>query len=154
MKDKVNVYLHLIFAFLGFDFFKSGWEKVSGGEFVGTLATTLGKFAAKNPNPLAKDFLNNVAIPNATIFGYLTMWGELLAGLNILVLSVYLIFASKPNRFIYGLIAVGFFVGLFLNTNFYFAAGWTSVSTAGLNLTMGFVNLIGLIYSLRKLMQR
>lgn len=153
MKDKVSVYLYLIFAFIGFDFLKSGYGKFSGGEFVGSLAGTLGKFASKNPYPFMKGFLENVAIPNSVIFGYLTMWGEILTGLNLLVLSTYLIISKKPHPWVYPLLSIGFLAGLSLNTTFWFAAGWTSASTETVNMVMGFVNAVGLVYSVRKSMQ-
>ena len=153
MKDKANFYLLSIFAFIGFDFLKSGYGKLFGGEFVGSLSGTLGKFASKNPYPFMKWFLENTAIPNSVIFGYLTMWGEILTGLNLMLLSLFLIFSKKPQRWVYSLLVLGFLAGLSLNTTFYFAAGWTSASTETVNMVMGFVNAVGLVYSVRKSMQ-
>lgn len=152
MKENGNRYLYVIFAVIGFIFLRSGWGKVSGGEFVGTLGATLGKFASKNPNPIVTDFLNNVAIPNSQIFGFLTMWGEVLTGLNLLVLSAYLLFTKSAKKNVFMLMSLGFAVGFMLNLTFWFAAGWTSASTDSVNLVMGAVNAVGLIYALKHTM--
>jgi len=144
MKD-TNKYLYIIFSVLGFIFLRSSWGKITGGSFVDTLAGTLGKFASKNPYPFYKDFLENIAIPNSTIFGTLTMWGEFFAGGAILAASLYLLL--KPGKkLMYLLLMAGLLVGAFLNAIFWFASAWTSPSTDGLNLVMFATQVIGLCF--------
>lgn len=129
-------------------FLKSGFEKISGGKFTDSLAGTLAKFAKDNPYPPVKSFLENFAIPNSVLFGYLTQWGEFLAGLNLLVLSLWMIFSPKTGEKFVRLAILGFGTGLLLNITFWFSAGYTSASTGSLNLVMGAVNLVGLIFIL------
>lgn len=150
-KNLSNKYLLFILAVVGFIYLRSGWGKITGGEFVNSLGGILGKFAAKNPYPWMQSFLQNVAIPNSNVFGLLTMWGEFLSALAILVAVFYLVFSSKKNKLFILLLLAGCFVGMFLNLIFYFAVGWTSSSTESLNLLMFMVELTGLIYALKLL---
>ncbi|HLC87598.1 MAG TPA: hypothetical protein VJG66_00895 [Patescibacteria group bacterium] len=143
-------YLYFIFAVVGWIFLKSGFEKISAGKFVGALGATLTKFAKDNPYPPVKAFLENVAVPNSAVFGFLTQWGEFLAGINLLLLSLWMIFNPKSGQRYSKLMALGFGTGLLLNITFWLAAGYTSPSTGGLNLVMGAINLTGLIFILRE----
>lgn len=147
---KNNRYLYLVFAVIGYIFLKSGFEKITGGKFVDSLGATLTKFAKDNPYPPVKDFLENVAIPNSVVFGFLTQWGEFLAGVNLLVLSLWMIFRPKNGQSYFKLMILGFGTGLLLNITFWLAAGYTSASTGSLNLVMGAVNLIGLVFILNE----
>lgn len=140
-----NKFLYLIFIVCGYVFIKSGYGKVSGGMFVQTLGDTLGKFASKNPYPWYKSFLETTAIPNSIVFGTLTMWGELLAGVSILLGSVMLLMGRDHNLSKL-LLLVGLVVAAFLNATFWFASGWTSASTDSLNLVMFLVELIGIMF--------
>lgn len=130
---------------------KSSWGKIEGGKFVNSLGGTLEKFADKNPNPFYKDFLTNTAIPNAQLFGNLTMWGELLTGLGLGLGSLYLLFVKKPNQLVTLIFGLGCFGSMILNGSFWLAAGWTSPSTDTVNLVMFLVALIGFIFSINKL---
>lgn len=124
------VWLALVRIFIGYIWLESAIGKIQGGTFVDGLAKTLTNFAAKNPIPWQVDFLNNVAIPNATLFGTVTMYGELLVGLA-LFLGVF----SQ----------VGALGGLIMNVAFYFAAGHTSASTETVNLVMAGVQVVLLL---------
>lgn len=146
-----KTYLYLIFVALGFIFLRSGWGKVEGGKFVGALGQTLTKFAEKNPFPFYKDFLQNVAIPNSTLFGILTMWGEVLAGLVLLLIPLYLIFTKNNTKGLWLLLTFTFLVGMLLNGTFWLAAGHTSPSTDGLNLVMFIIEALGFTFSLKQL---
>lgn len=143
--------LYTIFLVCGYIFAKSGYQKLLSGSFPQSLGATLEKFASKNPYPPVKDFLNQMAIPNSYIFGLLTMWGEIFAGVAIVLSSLYLVF-RKEHKFAYLLLAAGLFVGAFLNLNFWLSAGWTSPSTESLNLLMFIIQLAGLIFASKKLL--
>lgn len=143
---KENKYLYLVLMAIGFIFLRSGYGKVTGGKFVGSIGPTLEKFASGNPYPFFKGFLENVAIPNAAVFGILTMWGEVLSGLSLFAISAYFLTTGKGNKFLYLLLTLGLLGGMFLNANFYLASAWTSPSTESLNLLMFFVQLIGLFF--------
>lgn len=144
-------YLYLIFAGVGFIFLRSGYGKLTGGTFVSTLGETLTKMADKNPYPWYKDFLLYTAIPNSATFGMLTMWGELFAGLTLLIISLYLLIQKKTAKFLYLLLGAGFLTGAFLNATFWLAAGYTSPSTDGLNLVMFLVQVVGFFFVLHRL---
>ncbi len=150
-KNLSNKYLLFVLGVVGFIYLKSSWGKIMGGEFVNNLGGTLGKFASKNPYPWMQNFLQSVAIPNSNIFGLLTMWGEFLSALAILVSVFYLVFSTQKSKLFIFLLLAGSFVGLFLNLIFYFAAGWISPSTESLNLLMFMVELTGLVYGLKLL---
>lgn len=135
---------------LGFEWIKGGFEKIEGGQFVSGLGATLEKFASKNPYPLVKDFLVSYAKPNSLILGNLVVVGEIFAGLAMLSFALACL-VKKDSKEIHYFQAVGLFVGLLLNITFYFAAGWTSVSTAGLNFIMAGVELVLLVSILKRL---
>lgn len=145
-----NKYLYLVFAVIGYIFLKSGFEKITAGKFVGGLGATLTKFAKDNPYPPVKAFLENMAVPNSVVFGLLTQWGEFLTGINLLGLSFWMLFSPKTGNKYVKLMVLGFATGLLLNVTFWLAAGYTSSSTGSLNLVMGAVNLIGLVFVLNE----
>lgn len=111
----------------------------------------MSKFASNNPYPPVKSFLLSIAIPNSTLFGTLTMWGELLSGLAVLLSVVYLFFGASKLAAL--LLTMGLIGGMFLNAVFYFAAGWISSSTASVNQVMFLVQAVGLIFAVKLLFQ-
>ena len=73
--------------FLAISFLAAGWDKLSDPQFFdssagGYIGTQLSSYA--NSSPLGS-FLNSVAVPNATLFGWLVLAGELAIGLGTLV---------------------------------------------------------------------
>lgn len=147
-----NKYLYLIFTAIGFIFLRSGYTKVTEGKFVGSLGETLAKFASKNPYPPVKNFLEQIAIPNSEVFGLLTMYGEVFAGISITLASIYMLFVSKGSRAGYMILGAGFLTGAFLNAVFWLSAGYTSASTESLNLVMFAAQAAGLAFVWQKLM--
>jgi len=124
------VWLALIRILIGYEWLRAGWEKVSDPEFAAGLSGTLAFFAKENPNGWYIGFLQNVALPNVTIFAQLVAWGELLVGLA-LVLGLFTEVAA--------------FFGMVMNVNFFFAASHLSPSTYSLNMVMFVVTLILLL---------
>ena len=74
-----------------------------------------------------------------------------MSGLAIALGVGTLFFMAKQARLGYLLLAGGLVVGLFLNLNFWLAAGYTSPSTDGLNLLMMIVEALGIFYIFPKL---
>ncbi len=144
-------YHFFTFITLGFIFLRSGYEKLESGSFAASLATTLTKFASKNPYPWYKSFLESVAIPNSNIFGALTMYGELLSGISMFGLGVYFFFGKKVTPLALIILGLGLLGGAFLNATFWLASGWTSPSADSLNLLMFLLELNGLIYIFNQL---
>lgn len=71
--------------------------------------------------PWYANFLENVAIPNYRIIGWLVLFGELLA-------AIFLLLGLLTN--------IGAVISIFMNLNYYLAAGWLTSSDAVLNLIM------------------
>lgn len=156
MKEKNGLFFNsflLILISNGFIFLRSGYEKLEGGQFVSSLPQTLTKFSSKNPYPLFKSFLENTAIPNSTTLGYLTMYGEIFAGLSIILCSLYLLITKKLTKHVLFILLLGLLTGAFLNAIFWLAAGWTSPSTDGLNLIMFITQVIGSLTILKLLLK-
>lgn len=98
----------------------SFWGKFMNPNFVSGFAATNTRFASQTHFGWYKDFLTGTVIPNADAFAYLTMYGELLVGVALLL----------------GLLThVGAVAGILLNFNFWLAAG-QSGSTFSLNILM------------------
>lgn len=71
--------------------------------------------------PWYAGFLQNVVIPSYKIFGWLVLFGELAA-------AIFLLLGLLTN--------IGAVISIFMNVNYYLAAGWLSSSDAVLNLLM------------------
>ncbi len=149
-KQNSDISLILIFAALGFIWARSSYGKLTGGTFVSGLGQTLTKFASNNPYPWYKQFLQNVAIPNSTTFGLMTMWGEVLVALAILGGTFLLLTKGKLNGLVKWVMVLGLIGAMMLNLTFWLASGWTSPSTDGLNLLMFAVELSGVYYLLKR----
>lgn len=84
-----------------------GWKKIAGGRFPEFLPRFLEGQAGKAPDWYAA-FIDAVVLPNAALFGYLVMYGELLVGLALIL----------------GIVTrVAALVGLFIVLNFHFVKG-------------------------------
>lgn len=129
----------------GFIWARSSYGKFTLGNFVENLGGTLTKFASNNPYPWIKDFLQNTAATNSQLFGNLTLWGESLVTVAIVIPGLYFLVANKYNKLLRLLLVAGLLGGMFFNIVFYFAAGWVSPSTESLNLLMFMTQLIGLV---------
>ncbi|QHS21514.1 DoxX family protein [Virgibacillus sp. MSP4-1] len=96
-----NKYVAGVLAFLriyiGYQFLTAGFGKITGGGFdasgfiKGAIASAGGEHPAVQGWWAA--FLENVALPNAEVFTFLVMWGELLVGLA-LILGIFTNFAG------------------------------------------------------------
>lgn len=144
VKDKKNevpvqwlgiLYIQLI---LTYAWWSAGWEKISSGEFIGGIAKTLGFFASKNPFGWYKSFLENFALPNASVFGYVVEWSQIAIAVCLLLTTIIIFFSrvNKTKNAVFVLMILALFGGLLMNANFYFAAGWTGPGTKGDNIIM------------------
>lgn len=146
----------LIQAIFGFEWLRAGWEKIHGGVFVPNLPKTFAAFADKNPYPWMKSFLTGAATANATLFGQLVQWGELLAGIALILgaaYSLYLGLTRRANPVLMRveevLVALALLGGMILNAVFWFAAAHMNPSTDSVNFVMFFTQLVILGYHLR-----
>lgn len=140
----------LLISLVSLVWIKSAWGKWVSGNFVETLGGTLTKMASKNPNLWFKNFLETVAIPNATIFGWLTILGETFAGVGSILAIIYLL-TQKPQKLIVYLLLLALATGAFLNTIFWLASGYMSAAIDSLNLLMIGIQLVSLIYIIKAL---
>ncbi|MEM5802056.1 MAG: TQO small subunit DoxD [Candidatus Aenigmatarchaeota archaeon] len=125
-----DFWLSVIRIVFGILWISAGLEKVLSPEYVPGFAKTIEKFMNKNPNEWYIPFLQNFVIPNSTWLAYLISYGQLITGLALvsgLLINFFLAYA------------------VFMNINFYFGAGWLSISTAMLNLLMIVIQIILLL---------
>lgn len=144
MKKNPLFYFALLQLILGYEWLTAGWEKIMGGQFISGLPKNLESFASKNPHGWYKNFLLGFATDNATLFGYLVQWGEFLAGVGLIAGALVIILSKKElltKIFLEISVAAGI-GGALMNAFFYFAAGWTSPSTHGVNMIMFWAHLI------------
>jgi thiosulfate dehydrogenase [quinone] large subunit len=114
---RLAVFWLLVRLYVGWEWLNAGWGKVNNSAWVGEKAGTAIKgflmgAVAKNQgaHPDVQGwyaaFLQNVAIPNATVFSYIVAFGEVAIGLGL----------------IFGLFTgIAAFFGAFMNMNFLFA---------------------------------
>jgi len=135
------IMIQLIMAYV---WLTSGWNKLTDPEFVRGMSKTLERFAGENPFGYYKSFLTTYAMPNAETFGHLVVWGEIASGAALVVGAITLVYTTEKQfgRLAYVTSSLGLAGGAFLNAMFYFAAGWMSPSTHGLNLVMFLVQII------------
>lgn len=110
-------------VWLGYEWLSAGWEKVTGGGWIGSTAGTgitgflKGAMAkAGGAHPAVQSwyagFIKSVALPNAVTFSYLVAFGEILVGISLILGA---------------LTVVGLIAGAFMNLN-YMLAGTTSTN--------------------------
>lgn len=129
---------------------RSCYGKFVSGNFAEELGKTLTKFASNNPFPWYKEILMNQAVPQSNILGNLVMFGELLAGLLIVVGGVG-VFTNFKKRIYKILLLLGLVVAFKFNLMFWLASGWTSPSSDSLNLLMLWIELVGIVFCLKTL---
>ncbi len=139
MDRRANVLLGALLAVqlsLAYGWAVPGVEKIAG-HFAQDLPKTLQFFASKNPYAWYVRFLQGYVLPNASWFGVVIAWAELLVGI-VLVLSCAAIALGNARWRTIGYAAslVALIGGLAMNANFWIAAGWTSPGTAGANTAM------------------
>ncbi|MBY9001052.1 MAG: DoxX family protein [Candidatus Heimdallarchaeota archaeon] len=132
-KKDLSAWLVVIRLLVGIEWFMAGLGKVleTAPTFPEGMAGTLGFFASANPNTWYVNLINNSFLPNAELFGYLVMLGELIVGIT-LILGLFTNFSAIAS--------------IFMNLNFFFAAAHLSPSTSSINWMMaglGFVLLLG-----------
>lgn len=134
----------LIQLMIAYTWVESGWEKLAKGSFPADISKSLAAFANKNPHSLYANGILMYARQNAEAFGQLVQWGELLTGLGLVAsVLVYLFLKNLVWRQIAVVVGVlAFLGGMLMSINFYYAAGWMSVSTSGLNALLFWLQLI------------
>jgi len=113
---------------------KAVWTKLAAGFLWGAVPyptvaprfltfhpKRVAEFAAGNPGPWYKDFLEQSVLPHATLFATLQVWGEVAVGLG-LILGLLTRLTSL--------------VGLFLALNYGLATQWMSFGQQGFHVLL------------------
>jgi uncharacterized membrane protein YphA (DoxX/SURF4 family) len=89
--------------------------------FINFLPKRLAEFASENPVLWYRQFLNETAIPHATLFAFLEAFGEVGVGIG-LTLGLFTSFSAL--------------VGLLMSINFFLATQWMSFSQQGFHIVL------------------
>ncbi len=146
MKRASVVWLVLIQFVLAFEWLHSGWGKWAGPGFMDNIGKTLEGFAAKTPYKAYGAFLTNNAVPNADLFGNSIRLGEMGVGIALVLSGIILLTQKRLPSWTVAVTAIALLGGALMNLNFFLASGWSSPSTWGVNMVMGFIHLIIAIY--------
>ena len=114
-------------VFIGYEWFMSGITKIVRGGFPAGLADELTDKSQGAPGWYAS-ILDNVVIPNAKVFGYLSEIGEVLVGVALIGAAAtwWLRWHRLPRparAATLGLIVFASLAGVFMNVNFHLANG-------------------------------
>ncbi|WP_407272963.1 DoxX family protein [Radiobacillus sp. PE A8.2] len=120
--------LAVLRIYIGYEWITGGWGKITGGGFdaTGFIQGAIGNATGEHPAVQGwwAAFLETFALPNADIFTYLVMYGELLVGIA-LILGLFTNFAVL--------------MGLVMNFAFLFSG---TVSTNGQMILLGLFILV------------
>lgn len=116
-------------AFLGYEWFMSGLAKALSSDFVSGLGDELTD-TSKDLSGFYKSFLDGIVIPNAQLFGYLVMIGELAIGIFLIAVAAVWWFrwsrlSITSQSVVLGLIVLAGVFAIFMNVNFHLANGGT-----------------------------
>lgn len=109
----------------GLFFLYEGYQKLINPHFADALGATLRHWASSNPFPLYQQFLSHVAIPYASIFAKLVLYGEIAVGLSFI--SGFLVQISAP-------------AAILMNANYLLASQHTGPASLGVNLAFIFIS--------------
>lgn len=143
MKKQASViWLVLIQWVMAYEWLQSGWGKFASSGFMDSIGKTLQGFASKTNFGFYADFLNAFAVPNPALFGNVVRFSELAAGLALAVGGFLVLRFNQLPKFVTIILIAALYGGALLNANLYMAAGWSSPSTAGINIVMFLVQAI------------
>ncbi|MHA1219249.1 MAG: DoxX family protein [Candidatus Heimdallarchaeaceae archaeon] len=135
-KKDAAIWLVFLRVIIGVEWFYAGLTKIIGGTFAAAMPYIFNDFIygkgfgpgdpVLNPNTWMVNWLNAMT-PSASLYGHLVQWGELLIG-------IALIIGVLTN--------ISAIVGIFFNFLFFFAAGWSSPSTASVNWILWALSII------------
>ena len=132
LKNKFFIGLWTILrVWIGYQWLSAGLEKLTGTGWVGSTAGSsvtgflkgaVAKAGGAHPSVQSwyASFIKAVALPNATAFGYLVTFGEILVGIS-LILGAFAV--------------IGLLAGAFMNLN-YMLAGTTSTNPTMYTITI------------------
>lgn len=128
-ENKISALILMVLrVYLGLEFFKAGFGKLTGEKPFDATGFLHGAVANPVKGPHGEilygwwvSFLNHFAIPNVELFNFLVPWGELLVGIGLIVGC---------------LTTAAAFFGLFMNFAFFFSG---TVSQNPLDILLGVI---------------
>ncbi|WP_339060837.1 DoxX family protein [Tepidibacillus marianensis] len=88
--DKAAIFWTIVRIYIGYEFLMAGWEKITGPEpfsakgfMMGAIKKSVGEHPAVQG--WYASFLNGFAVPMHGLFDILIPWGELLAGIGLII---------------------------------------------------------------------
>jgi hypothetical protein len=129
-KSRALVGLLVVQIIVGFEFFWTVLVKIVRGGFVSGLAADLQTRVEAAPG-WYRSLAHSVIIPNATLFGYLIIIGELFVGITLIVTAVVWLarwesMSPTAQRTLVGLIILAAAAALAMNLNYHIANGATN----------------------------
>ena len=98
---------------VGYEWLVSGVDKLLFGLFPERLGGLLAQLVGSGQLPgFFAALLQQVAVPNAVLFGYVIEWGETLAGLGLVTAGLMALLRPFAERYLRGALAVAFAFGL------------------------------------------
>jgi uncharacterized membrane protein YphA (DoxX/SURF4 family) len=127
MGAKSPIFVPFVQVLFGYEFLDSGWNKLFAKQsFPAGLGAYLGGML-QGRSGWYDNFVYNVVIPHAVLFGYLVEWGEFLTGLVIIAGGVFFLAgkSSTASRYrFFAVLSVAALLGtIFLTVNFWLATG-------------------------------
>lgn len=149
----VPLFIQLILAY---EWLQGGVSKLRGGVFITGMEKTLARFERGNPHDWYITSMLQGAKHRPDLFGQLVQWGEALTGIGLAIaIAIYLLKKSSEGKTYSAYLSIlSLLGGLFMNANFYFAAGWTSPSTSGLNALMFWIQITLFVFWIRILSKK
>jgi hypothetical protein len=117
----------LVQIVIGYAWLASAIDKLRSATFLPGLPEELAEMSEETKYGWYRRFLEDVAIPNAELFGRLVTWGELLVGISLMALAAFLVLRGSDGRWALSASAIGaaaLLVGVFMNVNFHLAEGY------------------------------
>jgi hypothetical protein len=126
-KGRALVGLLVVQIIVGFEFFWTVLVKIVRGGFVSGLAADLHDRVQAAPG-WYRSLADSVIIPNATLFGYLIIVGELFVGVTLIVTAIVWLarwdsLSLTGRRTLVGLIVLAAVAALAMNLNYHIANG-------------------------------
>jgi hypothetical protein len=133
---------------LAYEWAFAGIEKIIGGQFASNMPKVLTRFAEGNPHAWYVHSFLAWAKQLPTVFSHLVQWGEFLAGIGLFATLILYTFGIAPwHKKLAASVAIFcLLVGVWMNIQFYFAAGWNNVSTHSLNVLLFWAQLILIVF--------
>ena len=127
LKGRPTFWIMLVQIVVGYAWLMSGIDKVRSAGFLPGLPDELAEMSEETKYGWYKRFLEDVAVPNADLFGWLVTWGELLVGISLIIVAAFLVLRGSADKWgppASAIAAAALLGGIFMNVNFHLAEGF------------------------------